>query len=73
RITVEQAIRAFTLNAAFVNRQDDRTGSIAKGKLADLIVVDRNILEIDTDEISEAKVLLTLFEGQPVYGDPGQL
>lgn len=73
RITVEQAIQAFTLNAAFVNRQEDTTGSIERGKLADLIVVDRNILEIDTDAISETKVLLTLFEGQPVFGDPAEL
>ncbi|MGI9236627.1 MAG: amidohydrolase family protein [Woeseiaceae bacterium] len=73
RISVEQAIEAFTINAAFVNRQEDMTGSIESGKLADLIVVDRNILEIDATEISEARVLLTLFEGKPVHGDPGSL
>ncbi|MGB5489829.1 MAG: amidohydrolase family protein [Woeseiaceae bacterium] len=73
RISVQQAIEAFTINAAFVNGQEDTTGSIEKGKLADLIVVDRNLLEIDASEISAANVLLTLFEGQPVYGDPGSL
>ena len=73
RISVQQAIEAFTLNAAFVNHQDDRTGSIETGKLADLIVVDLNILEIEPAEISAAKVLLTLFEGEPVYGEPSQL
>ena len=73
RISVEQAIEAFTLNAAYVNKQDDRTGSIEKGKLADLVVVDRNIFAIDDNEISDASVLLTLFEGNPVFGEPGSL
>ncbi len=68
RITLQQAIEAFTINAAFVNNQDDSTGSIEKGKLADLIVVDRNLFEIKPSEISDAKVVLTLFEGKPVYG-----
>ncbi len=69
RITLEQAIRAFTINAAFVNHQDDSTGSIEKGKLADLIVIDRNLFEIEPAEISDANVLLTLFAGEPVYGE----
>ena len=68
RITLQQAIEAFTINAAFVNQQDDSTGSIEKGKLADLIVVDRNLFEIKPSEISDARVVLTLFEGKPVYG-----
>ncbi len=69
RITLEQAIQAFTINAAFVNKQEERTGSVEIGKLADLIVVDRNLFEIEPAEISDAVVLLTLFEGRPVYGD----
>ncbi|MDH3275566.1 MAG: amidohydrolase [Gammaproteobacteria bacterium] len=68
RITLQQAIEAFTINAAFVNQQDDSTGTIEKGKLADLIVIDRNLFEIKPGEISDAKVVLTLFEGKPVYG-----
>ena len=68
RITLQQAIEAFTINAAFVNQQDDSTGSIEKGKLADLIVVDRNLFEIKPADISDARVVLTLFEGKPVYG-----
>lgn len=69
RISLQQAIEAFTINAAFVNHQEDSTGSIETGKLADLIVIDRNLFEIEPAEISEARVLLTLFEGEPVYGD----
>jgi predicted amidohydrolase YtcJ len=69
RIELRDAIAAFTLNAAYVNFQDDRTGSIETGKLADLIVLDRNLFSIPPEQISESKVLLTLLGGKPVYGD----
>jgi len=69
RIDLETAIVAFTINAAFVNKHDDETGSIEVGKLADLIVVDRNLFEIEPDDLSETKVLLTLFGGEVVHGD----
>ncbi|MDH4071881.1 MAG: amidohydrolase, partial [Gammaproteobacteria bacterium] len=69
RIDLESAIVAFTINAAFLNRHEEDTGSIEAGKLADLIVLDRNLFEIDAADISETKVLLTLFEGRPVHGD----
>ena len=68
RITLEQAIRGFTMGSAFVNHQDDSTGSIEVGKLADLIVLDKNLFDLEPKDISDAKVLLTLFEGKPVYG-----
>ncbi len=73
KISVQSAIEAFTINAAFVNKQEDETGSIEVGKLADLIVLDQNLFEVDPSAISDTKVLLTLFGGKPVYGDPGDL
>ena len=73
RITLEQAIAAFTISAAFVNHQEQETGSIEVGKLADLVVLDRNLFDIDASEISDAKVLVTLFEGKAVYGTPAEL
>jgi predicted amidohydrolase YtcJ len=69
RIDLRDAIAAFTINAAYVNFHDDRTGSIEPGKLADLVVLDRNLFAIDPNQISDAKVLLTLLGGTPVYGD----
>jgi predicted amidohydrolase YtcJ len=69
RIDLRDAIAAFTINSAFVNFQEDRTGSVEPGKLADLVVLDRNLFAIDANEISEAKVLLTLLGGKPVYGN----
>jgi predicted amidohydrolase YtcJ len=69
RIDLKDALAAFTLNAAYVNFQEDRTGSIEPGKLADLIVLDRNLFTIPPEQISETRVLLTLFGGRPIYGD----
>jgi len=69
RIQLQDALAAFTINAAYVNHLEDRTGSIEVGKLADLIVIDRNLFAIEPAEISESRVLLTLLGGEPVYGD----
>jgi hypothetical protein len=72
-ISLPEAVAAFTINAAYANRLDKDTGSIEAGKSADLVVLDRNLFEIPASEISETKVLLTLFEGKPVHGDLGAL
>jgi len=68
-IDLATALAAFTINSAYVNGIDDVSGSISVGKLADLIVLDRNLFAIPAKEISEARVLLTLFGGKPVHGD----
>jgi len=67
-IDLATALAAFTINSAYVNGIDDVSGSIAVGKLADLIVLDRNLFEIPAKEISETEVLLTLFGGRLVHG-----
>jgi predicted amidohydrolase YtcJ len=69
RIDLPSAIAAFTINAAYVNHIDDITGSIEVGKLADLIVLDNNLFELDQADLSDTHVLLTLMEGKPVFGD----
>jgi predicted amidohydrolase YtcJ len=69
RIDLPEAIAAFTINAAYVNRDERDTGSIEVGKLADLAILDRNLFDIPATEISDAKVLTTLFEGKVVHGD----
>jgi len=73
RIDLETALVAFTINAAYVNKHEDQTGSIEVGKLADLIVLDRNLFDIEPADISETQVLLTLFGGNAVYGDVAAL
>jgi predicted amidohydrolase YtcJ len=73
RITLPEALAAFTIGSAYVNRDEKDTGSLEVGKRANLAVLDRNLFEIPPAEISDTKVLLTLFEGKPVHGDPGSL
>jgi predicted amidohydrolase YtcJ len=70
RITLSQALAAYTINAAWASRSDDETGSIAVGKRADLIVLDRNLFETPVQEIHRAQVQLTLLDGESVYSDP---
>lgn len=63
----ETVLRAATINAAYELHQDDSTGSLEAGKLADLIVLDRNPLAIAAEEIADVKVLQTLTGGAVVY------
>lgn len=67
---VATAIRLMTLQPAKLLHHEDKTGSLELGKLADLIIVDRDILTIPTNQISEANVLLTLLGGKEVFRDP---
>jgi len=69
RITIEQAVKAYTLNVAYVNHLDKEIGSIKAGKRADLIVLDQNIFAIPATQISKTQVLVTLFKGKEVFGD----
>ncbi|MCP4181901.1 MAG: amidohydrolase [Hyphomicrobiales bacterium] len=69
---VETAIRMLTINPAQALQQADRTGSIEVGKFADLVVLDKNIMEIPLEQISETKVISTLFQGSIIY-DPMNL
>ena len=73
RLDLPTAIAAFTIGSAYVNHLDDSTGSIEAGKLADIVVLDRNIFEEPPDEIASATVELTMIEGERVYaaGDFG--
>lgn len=62
-------IAGYTINGAYVNFEETKTGSIEVGKAADLIVLDRNIFETPKHAIHRAKVLLTLLDGNEVYRD----
>jgi predicted amidohydrolase YtcJ len=73
RIQLPEALAAFTINAAYTNRLEKTTGSIEVGKKADLVVLDRNLFAIPATAIADAKVLVTLFEGNTVHGDLGKL
>jgi predicted amidohydrolase YtcJ len=66
-ITREEAVRAHTAGGAAVLGQADRLGSIEAGKLADFVVLDRDILTCPEDEIREARVLTTVLGGEVVH------
>lgn len=67
RISIDEAIRGYTLNAAHAAWRDDTTGSLSVGKYADLILLDRDLYSIAPHEIGATEVLLTLLEGQEVH------
>ncbi|HEX4151211.1 MAG TPA: amidohydrolase [Steroidobacteraceae bacterium] len=62
-----QVLRAITMNSSYELHQDLATGSLEVGKLADLIVLDRNVLEVPAEEIAQVKVLQTVVGGKVVY------
>jgi predicted amidohydrolase YtcJ len=66
-VDLPTALEAFTAGAAYVNHLDDVTGSIAVGKLADLVVLDRDLFAHPASEIRAARVELTLVEGERVF------
>ena len=67
RITLADAIRGYTLNAAFAGHREKTEGSLEQGKLADLIVISQDIFKVDPREIGKSKVLLTVVGGRVVY------
>lgn len=66
-LTVDEAVRAYTLNPAIACERGNDLGSIAPGKLADLVVLDQDIYKMDPMEIHRAKVDLTIFDGRIVF------
>jgi predicted amidohydrolase YtcJ len=70
-LSLMDALAAFTRGSAYVNHLDDRTGTVEVGKLADLVVLDRDLFGQGSGVPSDARVLLTLSEGDVVFKDPG--
>jgi predicted amidohydrolase YtcJ len=67
KISVEETVRAYTVGSAYAEFQDNVKGSITTGKLADLVLLSRDIFKIDPKEIENVKVLLTMVDGRVVY------
>jgi predicted amidohydrolase YtcJ len=69
-LTREQAIRLYTINNAFLTFEEAQKGSLVVGKLADFVVLDRDILGVPVDEVKDIKVEATYLGGALVYARP---
>ncbi|MFA7196057.1 MAG: amidohydrolase [Clostridiales bacterium] len=67
RLTVEQAVRGFTINGAYASGEETLKGSIVPGKYADFVLLERDIFAIAPREIKEVDVLMTVLGGEIVY------
>jgi predicted amidohydrolase YtcJ len=66
-ISLQEAIKAYTINGAYVMRQESKLGSLETGKIADFVVIDKDIFTIPVTQINQAKVVLTVFNGDEIY------
>ena len=66
KISVEEAVRAYTANGAYAEFAEADKGAIQAGKLADMVVLDRDIFTMPPEEIAGVKVALTVFDGKIV-------
>ncbi|SVC33942.1 uncharacterized protein METZ01_LOCUS286796, partial [marine metagenome] len=67
RMDLDEMLRAYTINAAYLMHQENTTGSIQVGKAADLIVLEQNLFDIPVDAIGDVRVLRTMIDGVTVY------
>jgi predicted amidohydrolase YtcJ len=67
KIKRKDALRGMTIWAAYANFEDAKKGSIEAGKYADLVILDKDILECDSDELPETQVIATYIDGEQVY------
>jgi predicted amidohydrolase YtcJ len=68
KVSVEEAVRAYTVNGAWTQFMEGLKGTVEAGKLADLVVLDRDIFTVPPEEIGETTVRLTVFDGKIVFG-----
>ena len=66
-IDLPAALRAMTFNGAYAVGRETMSGSLEQGKSVDFIVLDRNLFDIPVPEVSETRVLRTVFEGRTVF------
>jgi hypothetical protein len=69
-LTVAQALQLYTCNGAYANYAEDRVGTLAPGKSADIIVLDENPLEMDPRGLKDISVSMTFIDGKEVYRAP---
>jgi hypothetical protein len=67
KVSAEEAVRAYTVNGAWAEFAESFKGTIAPGKAADLVAIDRDILTVPPEDIAGAKIMMTVFDGKILY------
>ena len=67
KISVEEAVRAYTGGSAYAEFQENAKGSVTPGKLADLVILSSDIFKIDPREIENTRVVMTIIDGRVVF------
>ena len=67
KVSREEAIQMYTINGAYLTFEEDIKGSLEPGKLADMVIIDRDILTCPDDDIKDTVVLETILGGKTVY------
>lgn len=66
-VSITEALKAYTINSAYAAFEEDVKGTIEKGKLADLVILDKNPLKIPKEQIKDLQVIETIIRGKTVY------
>lgn len=69
RLSVNEAVRLFTIDGAYPSFDENKKGSLEIGKYADMVIIDKNIYEINPDDIKTSKVLMTVMNGKIVHNE----
>ena len=67
RLTLRESLNAYTFGAAFAEFAEHEKGSLTAGMLADVVVWDRDIFSVPVDQVKDAKVVKTIYDGQVVF------
>ena len=68
-VDLEDILKAYTIEGAYSLFRENEIGSLKKGKLADVILLDKNLFKIPSHEIHQAEVIMTIFNGRIVYSE----
>ena len=71
KITVEEAVRAYTVGSSFAEFQEGSKGTLTPGKLADIVMLSQDVFTIEPQEIEKVRVVLTIMDGRIVYSASG--